>query len=107
MRSRTGLQTMNADIVFLQGSQDRNDRLVAAELFDPDHTQRNYLATDAHIRIRSTAATRSTIYGHHGNAILSRHPILMSEKISISPITASSSAACCTRWRTSTAWRRT
>lgn len=45
---RDGLHVVNADIVFLQEVQDRNDRLVAAALFDPDYTQLNYLATDAY-----------------------------------------------------------
>ncbi len=80
---RTGLQSMDADIVFLQEVQDRNDRLVAAELFDPDHTQLNYLATDAYPH---SVYGRNAVYehGHHGNAILSRHPILMSENLDIS-----------------------
>lgn len=80
---RTGLQSMNADIVFLQEVQDRNDRLIAAELFDPDHTQLNYLATDAYPH---SVYGRNAVYehGHHGNAILSRHPILMSENLDIS-----------------------
>ena len=80
---RTGLQAMDADIVFLQEVQDRNDRLVAAELFDPDHTQLNYLATDAYPH---SVYGRNAVYdhGHHGNAILSRHPILMSENLDIS-----------------------
>ena len=80
---RTGLQAMDADIVFLQEVQDRNDRLIAAELFDPDHTQLNYLATDAYPH---SVYGRNAVYdhGHHGNAILSRHPILMSENLDIS-----------------------
>ncbi|WP_191002148.1 MULTISPECIES: endonuclease/exonuclease/phosphatase family protein [Cupriavidus] len=80
---RTGLQSMDADIVFLQEVQDRNDRLIAAELFDPDHTQLNYLATDAYPH---SVYGRNAVYdhGHHGNAILSRHPILMSENLDVS-----------------------
>lgn len=80
---RAGLHAMDADIVFLQEVQDRNDRLVAAALFDPDHTQLNYLATDAYPH---SVYGRNAVYdyGHHGNAILSRHPILMSENLDIS-----------------------
>ncbi|MGO4329647.1 endonuclease/exonuclease/phosphatase family protein [Cupriavidus sp. 2TAF22] len=80
---RLGLQTVDADIVFLQEVQDRNDRLVAAALFDPDYTQLNYLATDAYPH---SVYGRNAVYdhGHHGNAILSRHPILMSENLDIS-----------------------
>ncbi len=80
---RDGLQTVDADIVFLQEVQDRNDRLVAAALFDPDYTQLNYLATDAYPH---SVYGRNAVYdhGHHGNAILSRHPILMSENLDIS-----------------------
>ena len=63
--------------------QDRNDRPVAAALFDPDHTQLNYTATDAYPH---AVYGRNAVYdhGHHGNAILSRHPILMSENLDIS-----------------------
>ena len=80
---RAGLHAMDADIVFLQEVQDRNDRLVAAALFDPEHTQLNYLATDAYPH---SVYGRNAVYdyGHHGNAILSRHPILMSENLDIS-----------------------
>lgn len=80
---REGLHAMDADIVFLQEVQDRNDRLVAAALFDPDYTQLNYLATDAYPH---SVYGRNAVYehGHHGNAILSRHPILMSENLDIS-----------------------
>ncbi|NUA28734.1 endonuclease/exonuclease/phosphatase family protein [Cupriavidus basilensis] len=80
---RDGLHVVNADVVFLQEVQDRNDRLVAAALFDPDYTQLNYLATDAYPH---SVYGRNAVYdhGHHGNAILSRHPILMSENLDIS-----------------------
>jgi endonuclease/exonuclease/phosphatase family metal-dependent hydrolase len=80
---RQGLHTMDADIVFLQEVQDRNDRLVAAELFDPHYTQLRYLATDVYPH---TVYGRNAVYdhGHHGNAILSRFPILLSENLDIS-----------------------
>ena len=80
---RQGLHTMDADIVFLQEVQDRNDRLVAAELFDPNYTQLRYLATDVYPH---TVYGRNAVYehGHHGNAILSRFPILLSENLDIS-----------------------
>ncbi len=80
---RRGLHVMDADLVFLQEVQDRNDRLVAAAIFDADHTQLNYLATDAYPH---SVYGRNAVYdhGHHGNAILSRYPILMSENLDIS-----------------------
>ena len=80
---RQGLHSMDADIVFLQEVQDRNDRLVAAELFDPNYTQLRYLATDVYPH---TVYGRNAVYehGHHGNAILSRFPILLSENLDIS-----------------------
>ncbi|RWA48887.1 endonuclease [Cupriavidus sp. UYMSc13B] len=79
---RAGLHAMDADIVFLQEVQDRNDRLVAAALFDPEHTQLNYLATDA-IRTRSTS-NGVYDYGHHATRSCRDHPILMSENLDIS-----------------------
>lgn len=80
---RQGLHAMDADLVFLQEVQDRNDRLVAAAIFDADHTQLNYLATDAYPH---SVYGQNAVYdhGHHGNAILSRYPILMSENLDIS-----------------------
>ncbi|MGN5478807.1 endonuclease/exonuclease/phosphatase family protein [Cupriavidus basilensis] len=74
-----GLQAMDADIVFLQEVQDRNDRLVAAAACSIPTTPSSITwPRDAYPH---SVYGRNAVYehGHHGNAILSRHPILMSE----------------------------
>ncbi|MCS7100623.1 MAG: endonuclease/exonuclease/phosphatase family protein [Burkholderiaceae bacterium] len=70
---RLALHTIDADIVFLQEVQDRNERL-ARHAHYPDATQLEYLAT---IGYEHRAYGMNAVYphGHHGNAILSRHPI--------------------------------
>lgn len=70
---RLALRTINADIVFLQEVQDRNERLVRHVNY-PKTTQLDYLATG---RYDFHAYGMNAVYphGHHGNAILSSHPI--------------------------------
>ena len=72
---RERLRALGADIVFLQEVQGRNSR--HAKTIDnwPDTAQQEFLAEDVW---QATAYGRNMIYdhGHHGNAILSRFPIL-------------------------------
>ena len=70
---RLALHSMDADILFLQEVQDRNERLVRFRGY-PKSTQLDYLATSGY---EHRAYGMNAIYphGHHGNAILSRHPI--------------------------------
>lgn len=71
---RMALQAMNADIVFLQEVQDRNERLAARHAAYPKSTQIEFLAAQIY---EHHAYGMNAVYphGHHGNAILSRHAI--------------------------------
>ncbi len=71
---RKALQAMNADIVFLQEVQDRNERLAARHATYPKSTQIEFLAAQIY---EHHAYGMNAVYphGHHGNAILSRHTI--------------------------------
>ena len=70
---RAALHSIDADILFLQEVQDRNERLARHRAY-PKSTQLDYLATTGY---EHRAYGMNAIYphGHHGNAILSRHPI--------------------------------
>ena len=80
---RAGLHALEADLVFLQEVQGRND--LHAERFDnwPDVAQHTFLAGD---RWAQTAYGRNSVRaeGDHGNALLSRFPLIAHENIDIS-----------------------
>jgi len=79
---RQALQVIDADIVFLQEVQERNERLAKHPDY-PDGTQLDFLATGAYAH---HAYGMNAVYphGHHGNAILSRQPIVRSSNHDIS-----------------------
>jgi endonuclease/exonuclease/phosphatase family metal-dependent hydrolase len=70
---RGALHAIDADLVFLQEVQDRNDRLLRHAQF-PRTNQLAFLATDRYLH---HAYGMNAVYphGHHGNAILSRYAI--------------------------------
>jgi endonuclease/exonuclease/phosphatase family metal-dependent hydrolase len=74
---REHLRQLDADIVFLQEVQGLHRG--HAERLDawPEEPQHEFLAADVW---RSTAYGRNVVYdhGHHGNAVLSRYPIIAS-----------------------------
>ncbi len=80
---RAGLHALEADLVFLQEVQGRND--LHAERFDnwPEVAQHTFLAGD---RWAQTAYGRNSVRtdGDHGNALLSRFPLIAHENIDIS-----------------------
>ncbi|WP_313952171.1 endonuclease/exonuclease/phosphatase family protein [Accumulibacter sp.] len=71
---RLALRAIDADIVFLQEVQDRNERL-ERHPDQPLGTQLEFLTSGAYAH---HAYGMNAVYphGHHGNAILSRHPIV-------------------------------
>jgi endonuclease/exonuclease/phosphatase family metal-dependent hydrolase len=74
---KLALHTIDADIVFLQEVQDRNERL-RHHINYPSLTQLDYLASSGTLGgYEHRAYGMNAVYphGHHGNAILSRHPI--------------------------------
>lgn len=72
---RDRLRTLDADIVFLQEVQGRHERHAARHPDWPGMPQHEFLAEGVW---GSHAYGRNMVYdhGHHGNAILSRYPIL-------------------------------
>ena len=70
---RVALHAIDADIVFLQEVQERNERLARR----PDHpngTQLDVLCTGGYLH-RAYGMNAVYPHGHHGNAIVSRHKI--------------------------------
>jgi endonuclease/exonuclease/phosphatase family metal-dependent hydrolase len=70
---RLALHNIDADVVFLQEVQDRNDRLVR-HVNQPSGTQLEFLTAQIYDH---HCYGKNAVYphGHHGNAILSRLPI--------------------------------
>jgi endonuclease/exonuclease/phosphatase family metal-dependent hydrolase len=79
---RHALHAIDADIVFLQEVQDRNERL-RHHVNYPKTNQLDFLATTGYDH---QVYGKNAVYphGHHGNAILSRHPIRNSTNHDIS-----------------------
>jgi endonuclease/exonuclease/phosphatase family metal-dependent hydrolase len=79
---RLALHSIDADIVFLQEVQDRNDRL-HYHVDYPKTNQLDFLATTGY---EHQVYGKNAVYphGHHGNAILSRHLIRHSTNHDIS-----------------------
>ena len=70
---RVALSAIDADIVFLQEVQDRNERLARRKGY-PEGTQLDYLCTGSYLH-RAYGMNAVYPHGHHGNAIVSRHEI--------------------------------
>ena len=70
---RLALGAIDADIVFLQEVQDRNERLAKRKGY-PEGTQLDYLCTGSYLH-RAYGMNAVYPHGHHGNAIVSRHEI--------------------------------
>jgi len=68
---RMALHLIDADVVFLQEVQDRNDR---RRLQRPAAAQLDFLATSGYPH-HAYGINAIYSHGHHGNAILSRYPI--------------------------------
>ncbi len=79
---RHALHAIDADIVFLQEVQDRNERLRHHANY-PKTNQLDFLATTGY---EHQVYGKNAVYphGHHGNAILSRYPIRHSTNHDIS-----------------------
>ncbi|MDX1375247.1 MAG: endonuclease/exonuclease/phosphatase family protein [Burkholderiales bacterium] len=71
---REGLRALDADLVFLQEVQGMNQRLALRFAAWPGVPQHEYLAEGGWTPVYG----RNAVYdhGHHGNAILSRYPIV-------------------------------
>ena len=80
---KQALSSIEADIIFLQEVQGRHDRhaMRHAHLW-PEEAQHEFLAGDSH----HSAYGMNAVYdhGHHGNALLSKHPIRSSRNQDVS-----------------------
>ncbi len=72
---RMALEAIDADVVFLQEVQDRNERLARKPGYPSSGTQLDFLATGAYAH-RAYGMNAVYPHGNHGNAILSRHRIV-------------------------------
>ncbi len=80
---KQALASMEADVFFLQEVQGRHDLLAARHAAHwPEQSQHDFLAGDSH----TAAYGMNAVYdhGHHGNALLSCHPIASSRNQDIS-----------------------
>ncbi len=80
---RAGLHALEADVVFLQEVQGRNDQHAGRFANWPDVAQHTFLAGD---RWAEAVYGRNSVRddGDHGNAMLSRFPLVTHENIDIS-----------------------
>src|SRR5712692_4985048 len=79
---RDHLRLLDADIIFLQEVLGQNRRHAARFEDWPDEPQYEFLAH----QVWNSAYGRNAVYdhGHHGNAVLSRYPILRAENQDVS-----------------------
>jgi len=79
---REGLRALDADLVFLQEVQGMNERMALRFSAWPGMPQHEYLAEGGWTPVYG----RNAIYdhGHHGNAILSRYPIVSAANADVS-----------------------
>lgn len=80
---KQALASMDADVLFLQEVQGRHDKFAVrhAGLW-PEQGQHHYLAGESHQAVYGMNAVYD--HGHHGNALLSRYPILSSRNQDVS-----------------------
>ena len=79
---RNRLHELSADLIFLQEVQGKNDRSAARFEQWPGESQEEYLARSLGLKHTFESAygrNASYLHGHHGNALLSRFPILRRE----------------------------
>ncbi|KRB92295.1 endonuclease/exonuclease/phosphatase family protein [Noviherbaspirillum sp. Root189] len=80
---KQALSSMEADILFLQEVQGRHDKYAMkhANLW-PEQEQHKFLAGDSHEAVYGMNAVYD--HGHHGNALLSRFPVVSSTNKDVS-----------------------
>jgi endonuclease/exonuclease/phosphatase family metal-dependent hydrolase len=79
---RDRLRTLDADVAFLQEVQGKHEKNARRHVNWPDVSQHEFLTHDG----CHTVYGMNCVYtdGHHGNAVVSRHPIPVWENIDIS-----------------------
>lgn len=76
------LKTLDADVAFLQEVQGKNERHARRHVTWPELAQHEYLTHEGGHSVYGMNAVYQD--GHHGNAVVSRHPIPVWENIDIS-----------------------
>jgi len=79
---KEGLKTLDADVAFLQEVQGKHDRNARRHVSWPEMAQHEFLTHDGCHCVYGMNAVYQ--HGHHGNAVVSRHPIPVWENIDIS-----------------------
>jgi endonuclease/exonuclease/phosphatase family metal-dependent hydrolase len=82
---RHALHNLNADVVLLQEVQGEHRRKARIVSNWPNSEQHVFLA-DGHFDYKVYGRTWDGFDGHHGNAVLSRYPIIYSNNIDISNV---------------------
>lgn len=79
---RDRLKSLDADVAFLQEVQGKNERSARRHITWPDVSQHEFLTHEGCHSVYGMNAVYQD--GHHGNAVVSRHPIPVWENIDIS-----------------------
>jgi endonuclease/exonuclease/phosphatase family metal-dependent hydrolase len=79
---KEGLRMLDADVAFLQEVQGKNERSARRHATWPEVSQQEFLTHEGSHCVYGMNAVYQ--HGHHGNAVVSRHPIPVWENIDIS-----------------------
>jgi len=79
---REGLRTLDADLAFLQEVQGKHDSHARRHVLWPEVSQHEFLTREGAHSVYGMNCVYTD--GHHGNAVVSRHPIPTWENIDIS-----------------------
>jgi endonuclease/exonuclease/phosphatase family metal-dependent hydrolase len=79
---KEGLRALDADVAFLQEVQGKDDKNARRHVSWPDVSQHEFLTHEGSHCVYGMNAVYQ--HGHHGNAVVSRHPIPVWENIDIS-----------------------
>lgn len=79
---KESIKTLDADLIFLQEVQGQHDLHARRHAHWPDQGQHEFIAGDSHCCVYGLNASYD--HGHHGNALLSRFPIVQSHNHDIS-----------------------
>jgi len=79
---KDGLKGLGADVAFLQEVQGKHDKNARRHVTWPELSQHEFLTHDGSHCVYGMNAVYQ--HGHHGNAVVSRHPIPVWENIDIS-----------------------
>ena len=79
---KEGLRTLGADVAFLQEVQGKHDKNARRHVSWPEVAQHEFLTHEGSHCVYGMNAVYQ--HGHHGNAVVSRHPIPVWENIDIS-----------------------